>query len=194
MVVIPGMSVTVVLWLILLCAFPHDVTAQDSAAIAAVDSTSAESAIISLSREARNGPLKLAALRGLPLDDPRTFAMTLPVPPTWTCRMRLDERLVNVRCDILVPTGMAQAEYERLEKLLFDHGDRRAWARDALAAQEMMRRSTGMERAVAYFYRRQRRVIARMSLSIGTGALNARVPRGSDRIIVLSVTSFPRAD
>ena len=168
---------------------------QGADSLRATDTASAEGAIRMLATAARDGPEKLAAIRGLNLGDERTFAVTMPVPDSWTCVLRIETTHVAVRCEVALPKGQAQAEYDALAALLDRWVERKGWGKHDLAFDVLSpARNPGTERVAAFAFRRQRRLIATMHLLLSSGGPGARVPAGSERLIVLSTRSYPRSE
>lgn len=169
--------------------------APEGAAAQTPTDTIAASVIAKLAAAAKAGQRDLLNLRGNPLDGEYTYAFAPQVPDTWICRVRALQRpTVLVRCDIAPPTGQGQAEYDRLAALLHELVRKKGWRDDDLHGERIVEQNAGVtERAVSYSWAMDRRSVARINMQITTGAPTMRVPRGSDRLIVLTVWALSRA-
>ena len=159
------------------------------------DDTVAASVIRTLAAAAKAGQRELLNLRGNPLDGEYVYAFSPQVPDTWSCRVRaLQGPTVLVRCDIAPPTGQGQAEYDRLAALLHALVGKKGWRDEERAGERIVEHNAGVtERAVSYAWVMDRRKVSRINMQITTGAPDMRVPRGSDRLIVLTVWASSRA-
>jgi hypothetical protein len=160
----------------------------DSQAAATSDSAAVVALLRDLAATARSGSLKLAELRGLPLESARTYSLKTPVPDTWTCVVRIDPSLVTVRCDIPATLVESAEKYERHARLLHEAIGSRGWGREKLTEDDIVR--SGSERAVSYDFRRNRRLIALVNLSMRAAIENPRVSATADRWIILTVRGY----
>jgi hypothetical protein len=136
---------------------------------------------------ARSGPLKLAELRGPPLNDPSTFALQVKVPDAFTCVLLIRERAV-VMCRIPAMIADGAAKFDTLARVVQDAIGSRGWRHEPNAERDIVR--SGAELARSYSFRRERRMLAVITLTYGSGAAMPP-PLGAERVIVMTARALP---
>jgi hypothetical protein len=184
MAVIPTCSPRV---LLLAATLAAPVSAQQSAATDA-GHDSLVAAIRQLGTAARSGPLKLAELRGLPLEDPAWYTLTAAVPDKWTCRVHIATTLVTARCRTFVPLPTADAEFAAASLALEEALGRKGWAREADIRQQML--EAGTLEGNSYEIKRDRRTVARATVSLTKPQPGALFPGGMDRMVTFTIYSM----
>ena len=145
-------------------------------------------AIRHLGTVARRGPLKLAELRGLPLNNPATYTLTAPVPDHWTCQLHIGENLVTARCRFFTLKAQADSAYAQMASALDEALGRKGWAREGDRKRDML--ASGTLAAESYEIKRDRRTVARATVSLTPPPVGVVFPGNTDRMVTLSVYSL----